>query len=199
MVSRVVGKKNKAASQQGGISKKTKEPPRSEKPTGKENAAAEKAVSKPTKPPQRNHTTPADRGNVPRTDKAVPITKDTLADNVDETCDYSSPDALPTQLEQKYHKRSAQQSEDSRKEQIAFFRETVRTDLFKKVKFITQERMLDYGHKVSLTVLKALELGKDEVVKERYWNAYSGYVNKALNDKRGNVNNEMKKAFLGTC
>ena len=172
MASRVVGKKNKAPSPQDGRRKKAKQ---SEKPTGKY------------------------CGNVTRTDTAAPITNDTLADNSDETRDYSSPDTLPTQLEQKYPKRSAQQAEDSRKEQIAFFRETVRTDLFKKVKFITQERMLDYGHRVSLTVLKALDLGKDEAVKERYWNAYSGYVNKALNYKRGNVNNEMKKAFLGTC
>ena len=164
---------------------------------------AEKEVAGPTKQTQKTPTTPANQGNAPRTHTAL-VTKDIVDDCTEKTTgtrqhDSLSPDtSSPKQLEPKFPKRSAQLAEDSKKDQIAFFRETVRTELFKKVKFITHERMLEYGHVVSKTVLKALELGRDEAVKELYWNAYSGYVNKALNDKRGNVNNEMKKAFLGT-
>jgi hypothetical protein len=36
----------------------------------------------------------------------------------------------------------------------------------------------------------------DEGLKRKYWDTYRTYVNKALNDKRGNVNNEMKKEFM---
>jgi hypothetical protein len=106
----------------------------------------------------------------------------------------------PMQLLQKnVFGSGAVQQEEYRASQVARFRKAVRATLFQKVKFITSERMLEYGHVVSKTVLKALGLGTDAAVKERYWNAYRGCVNKALNDKRGNVNNEMKKAFLGTC
>ena len=87
----------------------------------------------------------------------------------------------------------------SKTSHIALLRETVRSTLFHKMKFITDDSVLDYGGKVEQTVMANLKLERDdEATKQQYWHTFRGHVNKALNDKRGNVNNEMKKAFMST-
>jgi len=66
------------------------------------------------------------------------------------------------------------------------------------VKFITSMAMLDYSHKVTQTILEKFSF-QTEAEKIQYWNEYHNKVNRALGDKRGNVNNEMKKAFMSKC
>ena len=70
--------------------------------------------------------------------------------------------------------------------------------LFPKVKFITSAAMLDYGQKVTRTILEKFSFDTEEE-KRQYWTDYRDKVNRALGDKRGNVNNEMKKAFMSKC
>ena len=84
------------------------------------------------------------------------------------------------------------------KSQVAIFRSAVQTGLFHKVKFITNGSMLDYTHNVAKTILSQLEVTEEEGQRRQYWDTYRTHVNKALNDKRGNVNNEMKKEFMST-
>lgn len=81
---------------------------------------------------------------------------------------------------------------------IAIFRRAVQLVLFPKVKFITSMAMLDYSHKVTQTILEKFTF-QTEAEKIQYWNDYRSKVNRALGDKRGNVNNEMKKAFMSKC
>ena len=84
------------------------------------------------------------------------------------------------------------------KPELAIFRWTVQSVLFPKVKFITSPAMLDYGHKVTRTILEKIDF-KTEGEKQTYWGVYRDRVNRALGDKRGNVNNEMKKSFMSKC
>ena len=58
--------------------------------------------------------------------------------------------------------------------------------------------MLDYGQKVTRTILEKFSFDTEEE-KRQYWTDYRDKVNRALGDKRGNVINEMKKAFMSKC
>ena len=73
----------------------------------------------------------------------------------------------------------------------------VRNTLFRKVKFITSHSHLDYGAKVCRIILEKLTIDKNNVALcKKYWILHRSSVNKTLNGKRGNVNNEIKTRFM---
>jgi hypothetical protein len=97
----------------------------------------------------------------------------------------------PTYEEQQVESGAFQNSQIQKE----MFSSVVRNTLFPLVKFITHPGMLDYGDRVSKIVLQGLNL-ESELEKKDYWRTCSVLVNEVLNQKRGNVNNEMKKGFL---
>jgi hypothetical protein len=73
----------------------------------------------------------------------------------------------------------------------------VRKTLFRKVKFITSHSHLDFGAKVCRIILEKLTIDKNNVALcKKYWILHRSSVNKTLNGKRGNVNNEIKTRFM---
>ncbi len=107
----------------------------------------------------------------------------------------------PTRLHQQERNKTIEEKADAvllepvNKPELAIFRLTVQSVLFPKVKFITSTAMLDYDHKVTRTILEKIDF-KTEDEKRTYWGVYRDRVNRALGDKQGHVNNEMKKSFM---
>jgi hypothetical protein len=82
---------------------------------------------------------------------------------------------------------------------IAKFRENVRNNLFHGVKFIEKAESLEYGGAISNRMFEKVRGVQEDAARRSYWSSYRGNTNKTLNEKRGNVNNEIRKAFFGKC
>jgi hypothetical protein len=77
--------------------------------------------------------------------------------------------------------------------EISKFRERVRKCLFHRIKFIEKAESLEYGGTVTNRMMAGVRGINDP---KSYWSTYRRHTNKALNEKRGNVNNELKQAFF---
>ena len=77
--------------------------------------------------------------------------------------------------------------------EISKFRERVRKSLFHRIKFIEKAESLEYGGTVTNRMMAGVRGINDP---KSYWSTYRRHTNKALNEKRGNVNNELKQAFF---
>jgi hypothetical protein len=77
--------------------------------------------------------------------------------------------------------------------EISKFRELVRKNLFHRIKFIEKAESLEYGGTITKRMMTGM-LGINNP--KSYWSRYRGHTNKALYQKRRNVNNELKQAFF---
>jgi hypothetical protein len=79
------------------------------------------------------------------------------------------------------------------------FTRAVRKHLFCHVKFVTSHSHLDYGARICNKLLKKLDLNMSDTAScKKYWLQHRSSVNKTLNQRRGNVNGEIQKKFMGT-
>jgi hypothetical protein len=80
---------------------------------------------------------------------------------------------------------------------ISKFRENIWNNLFHGIKFIEKAESLEYGGAISNRMFEKVRGVQGVVDRRSYWSSYCGHTNKTLNEKRGNVNNEIRKAFFG--
>jgi hypothetical protein len=79
------------------------------------------------------------------------------------------------------------------------FTRAVRKHLFRHVKFVTSHSHLDYGGRICDKLLKKLDINMSDTAScKKYWLQHRSSVNKTLNQRRGNVNGEIQKKFMGT-
>lgn len=82
------------------------------------------------------------------------------------------------------------------KEREEIFRNSIRTEVFNRIKFILKEADLDFGGPVYKCMAGKLKLEEEKGVDiEQYWNVHRPMVRETLNNKRGTINGMMKEAF----
>jgi len=70
----------------------------------------------------------------------------------------------------------------------------VRTSLFSRVKFITGDKMMKVDGRIAMLVFKDLHI--PDSLQQAYWDKHKSALRKAINQKRANITNEMKKEFV---
>jgi hypothetical protein len=75
------------------------------------------------------------------------------------------------------------------------FKLMVRRKLFRKIKFITDKTMLDWGG-ITANLVMDMKAIDGEERQQQYWKTHRKHVNSALANKRGTVNAMMKDDFM---
>jgi hypothetical protein len=85
------------------------------------------------------------------------------------------------------------QSDREIEESIHYF---VNNTLFKRVKLISHEGMMDYGTRISKFVLNGLKV-KGETQRELFWSNHKARVSKILNRKRNKIGGDRMYSGVG--